>query len=66
MTNNPAKSRRPLRNARLETKVDARIYDAVDDFAIANGFTQSTAIYNILLHWDKKERRKVNRQQKDC
>lgn len=65
MTDIAAKRPRPLRTARLETKVAPRLYDAVDEYAISKGYTLSSALYRILLDWEKNERRKAKRQQKN-
>lgn len=66
MTTNSAKARRPIRSARLETKVEPRIYDAVEQFAIAKGYTLSSAVYRVLIDWEKNERRKARRKNKVC
>lgn len=58
----PAKTRRPVRSARLETKVEPRLYTAVEAFAIARGHTLSSALYAILLEWEKNERRRARRR----
>lgn len=62
MTTTPSKSRLRDRSARMETKVEPRLYDAVDRFAVEHGYTLSSALYKILLEWDKGERRKARRK----
>ena len=61
-----ARSRRPVRSARLESTVEPRIFEAVEQFAIANGYTLSSALYRILIDWEKKERIKVARKNRVC
>ena len=58
----PAKTRRPVRSERLEAKVDPRLYAAVEAFAIAKGHTLSSAVYAILLDWQKLERHRAARR----
>lgn len=58
MSPSPSKRRRPVRSARLEAKVDATVYDAVEGYAVAHGYTLSSALYAILLEWSRKERRR--------
>ena len=61
MTNKPTKSKRPLRDTRLFCRVDDRLHQAVERYAIEHGYTLSSAVYRILLDWEKKERRRVAR-----
>ena len=65
MTNKPAKTRRPDRSARMETKVEPRLYAAVDRFAMEHGYTLSGALYKILLDWDRNQHRKARRKKMD-
>ena len=62
MSPKPAKQRRPQRTERLEAKVDPGVYGAVEAFAVARGYTLSSALYAILLDWSRKERRRQARQ----
>lgn len=64
MTTAISKTRMRDRSARMETKVEPRLYEAVDNFAVENGYTLSSAIYRILLDWEKNERRKSNRNKR--
>lgn len=62
MTTNHPKRRRAIRSARLESKVEPAIYLAVEDFAIEEGYTLSSAVNRILVDWHKgrKKRRPRN------
>lgn len=49
---------RPRRTHKLESRVTAEVYAAVEAYAIAHGYTLSTAINCVLLEW-KAHREKV-------
>lgn len=52
------KRNRQPRCARLQTKVEQRIYEQVEAFAIAEGHTMSSAVNRILMDWSQRQREK--------
>lgn len=48
----------PRRSASLHSKVLPEIFDAVQAFALAEGYTLSAAINRILSDWKKGSKRK--------
>lgn len=59
MTTNSHIERRPKRSQRLQTKVEQRIYEHVERFAIAEGYTLSSAVNRILMDWTQRQQIKV-------
>ena len=66
MTTSAAKLPRAVRSKRLEACVDQHIFDAVEQLAIKNGRTLSSALYFILIEWEQRERAKISRKNKVC
>lgn len=62
MSTTHTKSRFRDRSTRMETRVDTRLYDAIDTFAVEHGYTLSSALYKILLDWERSQRRKAIRK----
>lgn len=54
--------KRPNRTSRLEAKVEPRIQEAVERFALEKGYTVSSAINRILMDWERAERRRARRR----
>lgn len=56
-------TKRVKRTARLEAKVEPRIQEAVERFAMDKGYSVSSAINRILMDWERLERRRARRRE---
>lgn len=62
MKTNTHSRRKKIREQFVATRIDQVVYDALSAYAIEKGYTLSSAVYCVLLDWERKERRRKCRQ----